>query len=328
VVQGQRGLQRLRDHARPIRLTKDERTKHNPLVTGPPHIHFYAGAPLTTPEGEVLGALCVIDDKCRPNGLTDVQRNALSILARQVISQLELRRLNETGAKALLDALGASDLREQFIAVLGHDLRNPLASVSSGVRLLQRNPSKEKADQIAAMMHASVLRMSGLIENVLDFARGRLSGGISLHRGPADLEAAIRQVVDELRTAHPNRRIDEHYALPPLVDCDVTRMSQLVSNLVGKACTHSDPETFVAVNASETGASLEIFVANGGAPIPESKLATLFKPFSRERGSSPVKGLGLGLFIASEIATSHGGSLTADSSSETRFTFRMPLATV
>jgi signal transduction histidine kinase len=308
-------------------LTQDERTRSNPLVTGPPHIRFYAGAPLMAPAGQILGALCVIDDKPRPGGLTEVQRNALGILARQVMSQLELRRLNETGARALLDALGASDLREQFIAVLGHDLRNPLASVSSGVRLLQRNPSKEKADQIAAMMHASVLRMSGLIENILDFARGRLGGGIGLQRGPTDLELAIRQVVDELRSAHPDRRIEERYALPPLVDCDGLRMSQMVSNLVGNACTHSDEGTTIVVSASVLGVDLEIFVANGGAPIPKSKLMTLFKPFSRERGSAPVQGLGLGLYIASEIATSHGGLLTVDSSaSETRFTFKMPLA--
>jgi sigma-B regulation protein RsbU (phosphoserine phosphatase) len=227
----------------------------------------------------------------------------------------------------LLAEQSASELREQFIAVLGHDLRNPLAAVSSGVRLLQRDPSKERADQIATMMHASVLRMSGLIENVLDLARGRLGGGISLQRAPMDLESAITQAVEELRSAHPERNIEDRYDLPSLVDCDAPRMSQLVSNLVGNACTHGDSGTSVTVAAWLDGEVLEISVANGGKPIPDSQMETLFKPFSREPGSAPVKGLGLGLFIASQIAKSHGGTLTAASSArETKFTFRMPLA--
>jgi sigma-B regulation protein RsbU (phosphoserine phosphatase) len=239
----------------------------------------------------------------------------------------DLQGREAAAMRMLHDAQAASELREQFIAVLGHDLRNPLASVSSGVRLLQRSPSKERADQIAAMMQASVLRMSALIENVLDFARGRLGGGISLQRAPADLEAAIAQVVDELRSAHPSRTFDTNYSLPPLVDCDAARMSQMLSNLIGNACTHGDHATSVVVGASVGKGGLEIFVANGGAQIPGDKLQSLFKPFSREPGSAPVQGLGLGLYIASEIARSHGGTLEASSSErETRFTFRMPLA--
>lgn len=227
----------------------------------------------------------------------------------------------------LADEQVVSGLREQFIAVLGHDLRNPLASVTSGVRLLQRDPSRERAEQIAAMMHAGVLRMSGMIDNVLDFARGRLGGGISLQRGPADLEAALLQVIDELRAAHPGRDIAFNCRLPGLIDCDVLRMSQLVSNLVGNACAHGDPATFVAVEAFVMEGVLEISVANGGAAIPEHKLLKLFEPFSHEPGSAPRQGLGLGLFIASQIAISHGGLLTVNSSdSETRFTYRMSLA--
>mgnify|MGYP002385169961 CR=1 FL=1 len=239
----------------------------------------------------------------------------------------DLQDREAAAVQRLADEQAISTLREQFIAVLGHDLRNPLSSVSSGVRLLMRDPSREKAERIAAMMHASVLRMSGMIENVLDFARGRLGGGISLQRGPADLETTLLQVVDELRTAHPERQIDLTYSLPELVDCDAPRMSQLISNLVGNACTHGDPATFVAVDAFAEEGLLEVSVANGGARIPEHKLQALFEPFSHEPGSAPRQGLGLGLFISSQIAKSHGGVLTVSSSdTETRFTFRMPLA--
>ena len=136
------------------------------------------------------------------------------------------------------------------------------------------------------------------------------------------------QAAAELRAAHPGRVIDEAYRLPPLIDCDAPRLSQLVSNLVGNAIAHGDPATFVRLEASTTETELEIAVSNGGDPIPDSKMKSLFEPFSHEAGSTPRKGLGLGLFIASQIASSHGGVLTVSSSvSETRFTFRMPLAT-
>lgn len=239
----------------------------------------------------------------------------------------DLQNREALAVQQLKDERATSGLREQFIAVLGHDLRNPLAAVSSGVRLLQRDPTKEKADRIAAMMQESVLRMSGMIENVLDFARGRLGGGINLQRGPADLEALLHQVVDELRAARPDCQIGQNYSLPPLIDCDAPRIAQMVSNLAGNACTHGDPATFVTVSALVVSDELEISVANGGDPIPESTMKALFQPFSHEPGSGPRQGLGLGLFIASEIAKSHGGTLTASSSAEeTRFTFRMPLA--
>jgi sigma-B regulation protein RsbU (phosphoserine phosphatase) len=104
-------------------------------------------------------------------------------------------------------------------------------------------------------------------------------------------------------------------------------MSQLVSNLVGNACTHGNPATPVLVEAFMNVGDLEIFVANGGTPIPQSKMQSLFQPFSRDSGGGLSQGLGLGLFISSEIAKSHGGVLTVSSSpSETRFTFRMPVA--
>ena len=177
------------------------------------------------------------------------------------------------------------------------------------------------------MMRASVLRMTDMIENVLDFARGRLGGGFSLRRAPTDLEATILHVVDELRAAYPERSIDVQSAVPALVDCDGPRMAQLLSNLVGNACVQGDPAIPVTINASAMEQAVELSVGNGGVPISEARMHTLFQPFSRQLGSAPAPGLGLGLFIASEIAIAHGGTLTASSSAaETRFTFRMPLA--
>ena len=308
-------------------LRDDPRTRDNPLVTSDPNIRFYAGAPLIAPDGQALGSLCVIDVEPRPRGLTAGQLEALRVLASQVMTQLELRRLYAMEHKALLAATGASALREQFIAVLGHDLRNPLAAIASGVRILQRGPSKERADQVAGMMHASIHRMTGMIENVLDFARGRLGGGVALRRTPTDLSATIHQVVEETRAAFPAATLVERLDLPSTIDCDATRMSQLLSNLLGNACTYGDRTQPVEVEARVARGVLEVAVSNSGPAIDAETMATLFKPFARGVDTSPRQGLGLGLYIASEIAKSHGGDLRATSTDAgTRFAFYMPVA--
>lgn len=283
---------------------------------------------LLTADGQKLAVLVSASERRDPTG----QPTAVRIVAVRATErrgyERDLKSSEAAAVRSLADEREIAGLREQFIAVLGHDLRNPLASVSSGVRLLLRDPSREKAEKIAGMMHASVLRMATMIENVLDFARGRLGGGISLQRSAVDLEGTIRQVTDELRTANPGRSISEVYDLPPRVNCDAARISQMISNLVSNALTHGDPATFVAIESLVREDELEIAVKNGGEPIPADKMKTLFEPFSYEAGSAPRKGLGLGLFIASQIAKSHGGTLTASSTAnETKFTFRMPLAT-
>jgi sigma-B regulation protein RsbU (phosphoserine phosphatase) len=111
------------------------------------------------------------------------------------------------------------------------------------------------------------------------------------------------------------------------VDCDPVRMSQLLSNLLGNALTYGDPAAPVLVVAETGLQQFELSVANAGAPIPKASMEKLFLPFSRGTGQSGQEGLGLGLYIASEIARAHGGMLTATSTSqETKFIFRMPLA--
>jgi phosphoserine phosphatase RsbU/P len=111
---------------------------------------------------------------------------------------------------SLLDELGTSDLREQFVAVLGHDLRNPLAAISAGVNMLRRIHGDEaKKHQILALVDSSIGRMAGLIDNVMDFARGRLGGGIGVKLGSPEQAAPILiQVISEVRTAHPDRVVE------------------------------------------------------------------------------------------------------------------------
>ena len=246
----------------------------------------------------------------------------------ELLSARDQSRSSEAVARAnLKDERNTSELREQFIAVLGHDLRNPLASISAGARILLRRPRDETETRVLQMMETTVTRMSGLIDNVLDFARGRLGGGITLSRDAnRPLEPVLQQVVDELSAAMPDRVIESDFRIAGPVNCDRSRIGQMVSNLLGNALTHGSPDKPVKVVASTANGMFELWIANAGAPIPGAAMANLFQPFFRGQVRASLRGLGLGLYIASEIAKAHEGTLTVTSTAEeTRFTFLMPL---
>jgi sigma-B regulation protein RsbU (phosphoserine phosphatase) len=230
--------------------------------------------------------------------------------------------------KGLATQQETAELREQFIAVLGHDLRNPLAAISAGARILQRSGAlkEQKELRVVDMINSTVARMSDLIDDILDFARGRLGGGITLHRDVRPLEPVLEQVADELRTASPQRVIETSFKIGQPINCDSTRIGQLASNLIGNALTHGAPDQPIRVGAATEGDVFELWVANAGDPIPEAAMQRLFEPFFRGEVRNSRQGLGLGLHIASQIAQAHGGRIEVTSTpDETRFTFRMPL---
>jgi sigma-B regulation protein RsbU (phosphoserine phosphatase) len=238
----------------------------------------------------------------------------------------DLQLREEKARQGLLDEKNTAQLREQFIAVLGHDLRNPLASIGAAAHMLRREPLSPKGLQVIDLMEASVSRMASLINDVMDFARGRLGSGIGLNRETALLDVVLRQVVAELQVSQPNRVIHVEVDAPAPISFDPGRLAQLVSNLLGNALTHGDPKASIRVYAAVREGHLELWVANGGKPIPSKALPRLFQPFFRGEVRPSQQGLGLGLHIASEIAKAHGGTLqVASDASETRFTLRMPL---
>jgi sigma-B regulation protein RsbU (phosphoserine phosphatase) len=241
----------------------------------------------------------------------------------------ELVDARATATSSLKSERETAELREQFIAVLGHDLRNPLAAISAGARILQRSGAlrDHKELRVLDMINTTVTRMSDLIDNVLDFARGRLGGGITLSRDAnRPLEPVLEQIVDELRTASPDSVIETSIAISEPVNCDRTRIGQLVSNLIGNALTHGAPHQPVRVGARTEAGIFELWVSNAGDPIPEAAKERLFEPFFRGDIRDSRQGLGLGLHIASQIAQAHGGTIAVTSTpAETRFVFTMPL---
>jgi sigma-B regulation protein RsbU (phosphoserine phosphatase) len=253
-------------------------------------------------------------------------RDELKMLA----ATLETRVADAIAALSRSDTALASqrmdaELREQFIAVLGHDLRNPLASLSAGMGLIQKSKLDERAQAVVILMQKSIRRMASLIDNVLDFARGRLGGGITLTLSDQPLEPALQHVVDELQSTHPESLIKTEFALTTPFMADPVRIGQLLSNLLGNALTYGAPGAPVTVIA-KSEEQFELSVCNAGSPISAAAMERLFYPFSRGEVRPSQQGLGLGLYIASEIAKAHGGTIEVTSTSElTCFTLRMPV---
>lgn len=295
---------------------------HTPLTYG---LQSYISMPIVRSDGSFFGTLCAIDPN--PHNASKPETVATFRLFAQLIAgQLDAEDRLARSEAALLDERDAAELRDQFIAVLGHDLRNPLAAVQAGTKLLRSTPLSDKALSIVDQMQDSGLRMSRLINDVLDFARGRLGGGLPVApRRPVLMAPVLEQVIGELRSGHAARVIHTELALDRPVACDPDRIGQLLSNLLGNALSHGDPDGEVAVRAISDDDGFALSVANTGAPIPAGARAELFKPFSRLKPGEVREGLGLGLYIASQIALAHGGRIeVASDETETRFTFRMP----
>ena len=299
------------------------RDHHTPAQYG---FQSYVSVPIVLKDGSFFGTLCAIDP--RPALVNTPQTTGMFKLFAELIgfhlSALDRIAISEA---RLLDAQKTAELREQFIAVLGHDLRNPLGAIGAGADVLRTTPLNPRGIRMVEVIRASVAGMSGLIEDVMDFARGRLGSGLTLVRNAdAPLTPVLRHVIDELEAKFPGRKIVVELALQEPVDCDRTRIAQLLSNLVSNAISYGAPAEAIRVTAQTRDGFLELSVANGGDPIPPEAMERLFQPFTRGAVRPTQQGLGLGLFIASEVARAHRGTLGVESTAkETRFTFRMPL---
>jgi signal transduction histidine kinase len=296
---------------------------HTPQMYG---FESYISLPIVRADGSFFGTLCAIDP--RPAKLNTPQVVGMFKLFAQLVAfHLDAQDHVRATEAALLTERQTADLREQFVAVLGHDLRNPLASIGAGARLLRKEGLSDRAKAIVGLVEQSVGRMAGLIDNVMDLTRARLGGGLQLNRREhRDLALVLEQVVDELRTANPDRMIETRLALDATISCDAPRVAQVLSNLVGNALSHGAADRPVVVTTFTDGAAFELSVRNEGEPIAPALLARLFQPFFRGTYRAGHEGLGLGLYIAHEIVTAHGGTLdVASTADETRFTVRLPL---
>jgi PAS domain S-box-containing protein len=218
-------------------------------------------------------------------------------------------------------------LNEMLASILIHDLRNPLGAIMAGAQLIQRYSLDDKARTSIKRVLSSGERMAQMIDQLLDFTRARVRGGIPLSLSAVDLRHVASQVVEELRVAHPARElcVETHGDLNGAYDAE--RLAQVFSNLLGNALEHGDASAPVVFTLDGTAAhELSFSVQNGGA-VPPELLPILFDPFLRaEHRRSGTRGLGLGLFISRELVRAHGGDVrvSSDAGQGTRFTASLP----
>ncbi len=284
----------------------------------------YIAVPIFLRNGEYFGNVCALD--ARPLPLFEPKTLAMFQLFAELVGlQIDAEARQEATSQALLDARETAELREQFIAVLGHDLRTPLNAIAIGTELLATSALPAEETSIVQRIGRSVGRITRLGDDVLDFARGRLGSGIPLDTAPIDdVAGLLRQVVDELQAAHPDRPIEVRIDGAAPVHGDPVRLSQLLQNLLGNALAHSPATAHVAVAIRIEGSHLVLSVANGGPALPANLVARMFEPYQRGTSARPA-GLGLGLYIASQIVRSHRGTIGVESTdAATTITCRLP----
>jgi hypothetical protein len=285
----------------------------------------YIAVPIFRPGGEYFGNVCALD--AAPARLRDGRTvETMKLFAELISLQLAAEEESHRDREALAGERETAELREQFIAALGHDLRNPLSSILMSAGFLLALPQEPRQRTVLERIHGSGERMSRLIDDVLDFARGRLGGGMTVDPEEVEVAALVGQVVDEVAAVHPGRTVRFAPAGAGRARLDRSRVAQMLSNLVANAVEHSPADEPVDVRVGGTADRVVFAVANRGDPIPPDVVPRLFEPYMRTRRRGPRPGLGLGLYIAAEVARAHGGTVRAESSAEdgTTFTVELP----
>lgn len=285
------------------------RDHHTPRIY---HFESYISVPVFRTDGRFFGTICALDPNPAQLRSSTIQ-STMESFARVLSLQIEAEEGFQQAEADLQQERETAELREQFIAVLGHDLRNPLFAINVGAERLLRKHPDPATETLVRHMLASGRRASQLVEDVLDFARGRMGSGIPLNIGEClGLADTFRHVVAELQNVHPQRRIEAYIGNLEGVRGDQERLAQLLSNLVANAIAHGSADGTVEVSAQLNAGTFELTVKNRGQ-ISEVAMPRLFQPYARPAGALPQAGLGLGLYIVKQIADAHGGRLEVSS---------------
>ncbi|QDA36402.1 GAF domain-containing sensor histidine kinase (plasmid) [Paracoccus liaowanqingii] len=286
----------------------------------------YLSMPIRRPDGTFFGTLCAFDPE--PRNLDDQSiLQMVRLFAKLIGDTLHTEDQMRLMRHELDQERRMAQVQEEFMAILAHDLRNPANAIRAGLRMLARRNADPETASLISLMDAAAQRMTDLVANLLDHARNRLSDGIVLDRTrDGSLAEALQQVIAEFRTISWGQEIRARIDLPGPIDCDRARLAQMLSNLIGNAITHGAPGRPIGVVARTSDGMLVLTVENEGRPIPPDQIPGLFKPFKKTGDHPSQKGLGLGLYIAAEIAAAHGGRMqVASDADRTIFTFTMPL---
>jgi len=228
-----------------------------------------------------------------------------------------------------MDRLNRS--RENFLGILGHDLRDPLSTIVTAAKLmLEEGFDQSTMPDLAGRIVRTGERMHHLIVDLLDFTRARVGGQMPIERRETDLGRTVRNVADEFASSHPDQPVHIQVSGDMNGRWDEQRMGQAIGNLLANAVHHGAQDKPIDVSASADEREVAIAVHNEGPPIPKERRSRLFEPWNaiaargaQGRGTSHI---GLGLYIANAIVSGHEGRIDVDSSSErgTTFTIHLP----
>ena len=249
----------------------------------------------------------------------------------------DMVRFNETIDQALAESVltfseQGTRTRDTFLAILGHDLRSPLAAIAlGGDILLQQNPSPEDIQRVGVRLRRSASTMSTMVNDLLEFARVQLGGLIAITPSNLDMSLICADALDDARAAHPECEFELKSAGDLICNVDSARLQQVFSNLLNNAAYYSSPGHPVQLLVHGATDAVTVQVGNTGSVIPPEAMSTIFNPLVQldadhyDRGR-PATSVGLGLFIAREITLAHGGSIGVTSSQDagTVFTVRIP----
>ena len=266
-------------------------------------------------------AIIIAEDRHKYERELLLQRRRAEELAEQhALDQQQL-------AAAQAQAEDRASFAEHLVGVVSHDIRNPLSVIQMSAVLIERGVSPEQQKAAIARIVRAVQRVQHLVGDLLDFTQARLGGGVRIRKATVDLHQAVADSVSELAVAFPHNELRFEREGNGTCDADADRVVQAIGNLVANAVNHGTPDQPITVRTESDETQFRIHVHNSGAPIPQHVLPRLFQPMVRG-ADVRSKGVGLGLYIVSEIARAHGGSADATSTAEagTTFTLRLPRA--
>jgi signal transduction histidine kinase len=249
----------------------------------------------------------------------------------------DMVRFNETIDQALAEsAVTYSDetarTRDIFLAILGHDLRTPLAAMAmAGDYLTIPEVGTARTVEVGTQVRRSTATMIAMVNDLLEYARTQLGGEMPITRTQADVKEICQAALHDASATHPDCPFEFNASGDLTGAFDTGRLQQVITNLLTNAAQYRGGQHPVTISAEGESDTVVVQVRNFGTVLPQESLQAIFNPLvqlsmEHEQGRRPSTSLGLGLFIAREVTEAHGGKITADSDehSGTVFTVRLP----
>jgi len=310
-------------------LSKDDRFKNFSYVTEKPHLRYYLGAPLLTPEGVAIGALCVLDYK--PRKSTDRQKEQLQVLANEVMGRLELRKQN----KQLKEL---NEYKVELMKMLSHDMRSPLNGIMGMASLLKEVKAQGDTEEVEMLgiIEESSVQLNHMIDEIMSYTLME-SEGFTLNKSDVDVKSVVESMKRLYRPAAKHKKIDLTFDITNIngaVSLDQSKFEQVIGNLLSNAIKFTKTNGAVAVSLTQKetseGEKLELKVADDGIGMDQDVADRLFSQMNKRlstNGTSGEKSTGIGLNIVKYFVDLHSGTIHVESKENrgTTFTITMPI---